>query len=198
MSDAEHSAERLSCLVDGELHGAELDRAVGEVKGSPEQQQRWSRYHLAVDAMKKSLPVTLVKEDFASRVMQSIESEPTVLAPHSKSSRTSPIRHPLAGLAVAASVTAVVIFGARNYFTAGDTAAPVAQAPQVQSAPVVAAAPAPAANVATVAAEQQAVPDQMQAKLNRYLLNHNQSAIGMHGMLPYARIVGYNNGEAAE
>lgn len=198
MSDMEHSAERLSSLVDGELHGAELARAVDAAKGEREAQARWSRYHVAIDAMKKSLPPVILKDDFADRVMRAIESEPTVLAPRRSATPGSTIRKPLAGLAVAASVTAVVVLGARNTMVGGVDPAPLAQAPQAEVVQQVASVPTPPKAAVAVSAGQPAIPANVQLQLNRYLLNHNQNAVGMNGMLPYARIVGYSNGESAE
>ena len=188
MTETEMNGEALSALVDGELSGVEYGHAVDAINLSPEFKQRWVRYHIASDALKKSLPPALLKPDFAARVMQAVDAEPTVLAPRNISQKIRPAAKQLAGLAIAASVTAVAVLGVQTWrLQAGAEPATVAQvAPPVSSA------------IRPVAADNVPLPAHVQSQINQYLLNHNQNALAAQRMLPYARIVGYASGDAAE
>lgn len=183
--------EHLSSLVDGELAGSEYEHTVNAIKLDDELRRRWERYHIATDSLKNNLPLTMSKSNLADRVMLALESEPTVLAPRSVTRKIHPLIKQVAGLAVAASVTAVAVFGAQTWNTTSDTSLP--QVAQTQ--PVVPVVPVQAT---TVASASKNLPENLQARLNSYLLNHNQNALAVHGMLPYARIVGYSAGENAE
>lgn len=184
------AGERISALVDGELSSVEYEHAVRAVEQDVELKRRWERYHIAADSLKNNLPPVITKSNFADRVMLAIESEPTVFAPRNLSRKLNNVVKQVAGLAVAASVTAAVVFGVQTWRVAGDSG-PVAQ---VLTSPVPNATP-PATTVSNVSVH---VPENLKAQLNNYLLNHNQSVMGFNGMLPYARIVGYSAGETAE
>jgi len=192
MTETEMNGEQLSALVDGELNGVEYGHAVDAINLSPELKQRWMRYHIAADALKKGLPPALLKPDFSARVMRAVDAEPTVLAPRNISFKVSPVAKQLAGLAIAASVTAVAVLGVQTWrLPAGaEPAAAVAQA-----APPVVNVLAP---VTTVAADNAPLPAHVQSQINQYLLSHHQNALAAQRMLPYARIVGYASGDATE
>lgn len=199
MNETDHAGEQLSSLVDGELTNADLDRAFEAISRDPDRKRHWTRYHIAVDAMKKSLPRTMAPSNFADRVAQAIETEPALLAPSRRPLRISPVRKQLAGLAVAASVGVVAVLGVQS-MRSEDAALPVAQAPAVVAAPIAVSAGIPAGIPTAMVAASDArtpVPAQIQSQLHRYLLNHNQSAFGAPGMLPYARIVSHG-GDSTE
>lgn len=186
----DRAGERLSSLVDGELSSVEYEHAVKAVEQDVELKRRWERYHIAADSLKNNLPPLITKSNFADRVMLAIESEPTVFAPRNLSRKVNSVVKQVAGLAVAASVTAAAVFGVQSW-QGTEVAAPVAQVfPPMQ----------PMANpsVTTVADTSAQVPENLKSQLNNYLLNHNQSVMGFNGMLPYARIVGYSTSETAE
>lgn len=197
MNETDHAGEQLSSLVDGELTNADLDRAFEAISRDPDRKRHWTRYHVAVDAMKKSLPRTMAPSDFADRVAQAIETEPALLAPSRRPLRISPLRKQLAGLAVAASVGVVAVLGVQSTMRSEDAPLPMAQAPTVVAAPIVVSADIPTAVVAASDARTP-IPAQIQSQLHRYLLNHNQSAFGAPGMLPYARIVSHGGGDPTE
>lgn len=180
--------EKLSSLVDGELAGSEYEHTVNAIKQDDELRRRWERYHIATDSLKNNLPSTISKSNLADRVMSALESEPTVFAPRSVTHKVNPLVKQIAGLAVAASVTAIAVFSAQSWKSNSDTA----PLPVVQTQP---AAPVQATAVASTTTQ---VPENLQSRLNAYLLNHNQNSLAVHGMLPYARIVGYSAGENAE
>jgi len=144
--------ERISSLMDGELHGMERDGAVDDLLTDEAHRQCWERYHVIGDAMRGNLPGGF-DSGLASRVMAALENEPTVLAPTLASTPASagasaptPITAPtqaaapiqsqgpaargrsllgrkMTGLAVAASVAAVAVLGVQNLYHE-DRAAP--------------------------------------------------------------------------
>ena len=93
--------EQISRLMDGDLDGAEAEAAFRELKQS-EGLEYWACCHIIGDVLRRSGEPT---PGFASRFAARLESEPTVLAPHS-AERSQPSRLPLAW-AVAATVAAV-------------------------------------------------------------------------------------------
>ena len=195
MTETEMNGERLSALVDGELNGAEYGQALDAINLSPELRQRWMRYHTASDALKNSLPAALLKPDFSSRVMQAIDAEPTILAPRNITRKINPLVKQFAGLAIAASVTAVAVLGVQTW-RLEPVAEPVATAVQLTPPvadlirPVVATTTTASTNTMTVDADSSALPPHVQSQINQYLLNH-QNSLAAQRMLPYARIVGY-------
>lgn len=195
MTETEMNGERLSALVDGELNGAEYGQALDAINLSPELRQRWMRYHTASDALKNSLPTALLKPDFSSRVMQAIDAEPTILAPRNVTRKINPLVKQFAGLAIAASVTAVAVLGVQTW-RLEPVAEPVATAVQLTPPvadlirPVVATTTTASTNTMTVDADSSALPPHVQSQINQYLLNH-QNSLAAQRMLPYARIVGY-------
>lgn len=187
MTDQEHVNEKISALMDGELREREADPVIAALACDDESRKTWERYHLAVDAWKKNLSTLPLHHSLSDRVMQSLESEPVVFAPSNIPRRIHPMLKQAVGLAVAASVTAVAILGVQSWNVAQTPAAAVAQqgVPAMQA---VAAAPASVAEV-KLAAEKDVAPANSQ--MQEYLVRHNQYALGVHGVLPYARIVGY-------
>jgi sigma-E factor negative regulatory protein RseA len=97
----------------------------------------------------------------------------------------------IAGLAVAASVTAVTVLGVQAWNRDSVMPAQVAETP----APVPVQAQTAAAGVAN---DKTPLPAHIQSQITHYLVTHNQNTVGVHGMLPYARIVGYSSGDTAE
>ena len=193
MTETETNGERLSALIDGELTGVEYGHAIDEIQLKPELKQRWKRYHIASDGLKKSLPPALLKTDFSVRVMQAVDAEPTVLAPRHITYKVNPVTKQLAGLAIAASVTAVAVLGAQSWHVQ-QSAEPVATVAQAVTPPI----NNEIRPVAALTADNAPLPDHVQSQINQYLLNHNQNALAAQRMLPYARIVGYSSGDIAE
>jgi len=95
--------DQISALVDGEISPENAEHIFTAISAGGELGQSWATYHLIGDAMRNS-PV--FKSDFTSRLMQQLESEPTILAPKlKKSPRISSV------WSVAASVAAVMFVG---------------------------------------------------------------------------------------
>lgn len=175
---AEQKKEWVSALADGELAGDELRRGLDAMRQEPELLASWSRYHLIRDALHSNLEERVVP-DLSHRVAAALEQEPAILAP--QRAQRPWLRH-AAGLAVAASVTGVAILGISKM--------------NAENGPVTVAANPPQEYVrleqptATAAANPEVSNGE---HLAPYLVNHNEYAVssGMHGMLPYVRIVGH-------
>ncbi len=179
--------EQISALMDDDYDAHVLQNLVRD----QELQKTWARYHLIGDCLRDTLPEAISTE-LSEKIRNSLHSEPTVLAP-AATKRFS--YKPLAGFAIAASVAMVAVFGIRqnseNVSPAGPAIAdnqpvqitePVATAdsyifsdPQFRSASVKSDTPASLAN----------------QRMSGYLVNYNEyrRGAGMHGIMPYVRIV---------
>ena len=208
--NAPDTNEQVSALVDGELRGPARSRVVDALYGSPELRCAWARFHLIGDAVRKVGPVPGAGT-IAGNVNAALAAEPVV--PFRPRPRR-PWLAPLPGLAFAAAVAAVVVLvvsglddgGARPPPVVGAVPGGVAAAgapPAVLDLAVpdpavpAPAVPRPASAAAPPAGSEAArrrwsgAPD-AEARLNVYLVNHNESAgDGVRGVLPYVRIVGY-------
>ena len=199
--------EELSAFVDDELDGPARARIVDALYGSPELRRAWARFHLIGDVVRKVGPVPGA-DSIAEQVSAALSNEPVVrIVPHPR----RPWLGPLAGLALAAAVAAVAVMGIHS-LDDGDAPSPsaagasrqgIAPAGSAPTAPDAAApriastaAPAatPAAAPAAVRLRWSGVAPDAEARLNAYLVSHNEYAgNGMGGVLPYVRIVGYRS-----
>lgn len=195
--------ERISSLLDGELDEQERQQTLTALEKNAELRNRWERYHLASDAIRRNLPAG-IDTGFAARVMQALETEPTVLAP-------PPVKAPqhqtsftkrLAGVAVAASVATIAVLGVQ---TINRDASLSSSQPQMAQVPAVNLGNQAVVQVAENPANLvQSLPVQhvhrFDPSLNKYLVDHNQQAAraGIQGVMPYARIVAYPAGSPQE
>lgn len=133
------SLEPISAMMDGEIEEFELRRVIERTAGDKELADKWNRYHLAQDVMKgQSIQVPVDARgpvDLVSRVSQALENEATfsssaiataeqgqaaeIQAGKLDGSKLKESKNqwwkPAASMAVAASVTAVVLLGAQQY-----------------------------------------------------------------------------------
>ena len=197
--DAPDSNEQISAFVDGELRGPARARVVDALYGSSELRRAWSRFHLIGDAVRKIGPVPGAGS-IAGNVNAALSAEPVVpFKPRQRRPRLAP----LPGLAFAAAIAAVAILVIRGLDDGGARPPPAAGASRQEVAAAGASRAAPAASRAVSAAAPSAgseaarrgrsdVAPDAEARLNVYLVNHNESAgNGVRGLLPYVRIVGY-------
>lgn len=182
--------EHLSALMDGEaVPPASLDALLRE----PALKASWARYHLARDALHHELYIPA--GDLASRINAALEAEPTVLAPVARKPRAvTGLLKQAASFAVAASVTAAVIFGVQGYHARQAGAPALAQQPAAAApAPRVLEQPRllPLAPLVQAASATNKPLDPRQERLRAYLLDHSEQAAarGGNGMLPYVRVV---------
>lgn len=71
--------QQLSAFIDGEIMPNEAPHLVTAVKAGGEIKQAWSSYHLIGDVMRGD---QVLNTDLTSRIMQALESEPTILVPN--------------------------------------------------------------------------------------------------------------------
>jgi sigma-E factor negative regulatory protein RseA len=69
--------DQLSALIDGEFEIESSEHIITSAKSGGELREAWQHYHLIGDAMRGNCQMRC---DFSSRVMQALDTEPTVLA----------------------------------------------------------------------------------------------------------------------
>lgn len=191
----EKLAEQLSALMDNECTEHERALALRRLGKENELLACWERYHLISDVLKGHMPDVL-RTDFSAQLSARIAAE----APLQKgqTQRTADARiswgktraiswvKPVAGFAVAASVASVALLGLQTWNDSSlSDDMPLAQQ-TASSSPANLAGPA---DVPSDTARQDPVAE----KLNAYLANHNELATlnGIHGVMPYVRMVNY-------
>ena len=199
MSNTDDMKEKLSALVDNELDELDERRVMKALESDADLRQTWERYHLVRSVLHQELDV-LVPSGMAGRVAAQIESEPANVA----SFRRRKISHIAGTLAMAASVAVIAVAGVQWFHRPVTTPVPSLVA-GAQSVPVSSVA----APVASLAASQPAPDDfiragathwnvkepETESTLNTFLVEHNEfaSSSGIGGMMPYVRVVGYDN-----
>lgn len=214
MSD-ESTKEHLSALMDGELDDAQESLAAEQLTRDVVLRHHWARYHLVRDVLRRDLE-SVTGLELTSRVSQRLASEPLHLGRPRKKTWSVPWA-PIGGLALAASVAVVAIVGVGNWnavdepthladMTPTSTTFDIPLEPadlgavQRPEASLVSAVTPPIVWVNHLEptarlsrlqwdAHEPGVED----RLNAYLVSHSEYlGNGMRGMLPYARIVGYD------
>jgi len=192
--------ERLSALMDGEIHGAEIDRAIGELKQNPELSARWGRYHLVSDSLRNDIAAQ-VDPGMADRINAVIAAEPIYTSAHHWRGKRSPAWLKQAGgLAIAASVTAVAILGTQSLY---QTDSNRGNGPAIASTSSTGSTPADSSykrrlpdNIELASyREQPQWSPVAQSHFNRLLLSHQDYQAGhtLRGStLPYLRLVNTN------
>lgn len=171
------AAERLSALMDGELHdSAEVAQGCRAWRDDAVLRESWHRYHLIGDIMRSEDLAASGAHDaaFLRGLRARLEAEPVVLAPSPRPAATRPRRWRWAGpAAVAAGFVAVagvlVVTRAPAPETVEQARAPVA----VPAATVVPVAAVPQPEPAAPPVNGQLIRD---ARLDRYLAAHQQFA----------------------
>lgn len=166
---------RLSMLLDSDLDGRDNPRLIDRIEQDNELKSTWERYNLIGDVI-RSRNGQLAGADFSARVRESIEKEPTVLAPKvfKDMSKAKPSVLSL-GLAASLAVVAVLV---------GKSVSDHAEVFQTASKAV-----PEISQVATKSADSS--ENVAESRFNDYLVMHNETAYmaGSAGMLSYARLV---------
>lgn len=180
--------ESLSALMDGEATDLELRRILAS--DDPAIRQQWSALHHN-QALIQEQGIAYPQLDVSASVMAAIEDEALPSSGHG-------FKQTLAGLAVAASVAAVVVVGSMGSSLLGDKPAAVV-ADNASSGRVYPAQAAPASGGVPVnaqgtgpmpvSAEQQA---EAKARFEALLRKHTERASlnNGQGLTSYARVVG--------
>jgi len=113
---ADSVRESLSALMDDAAQPLELQRVLKASHDDSQVREQWARYQLASAALKRQATSTSSPLSLADSVRTALESEATI-----QMSKSSAVAHklsqfwqPVAGLAVAASVTVVMVMGAQR------------------------------------------------------------------------------------
>lgn len=176
-SGGDEYAQRLSCLLDGELDGEECRALVERLRHDDDACREWVLLNCVGDALRSAEVASFHSHGFVARVSEALQREPTVLAPPSALPRRPSMRRwvlPGAGAAVAAALLIAVGLPSRQSLS-----------------PETTVAKAPAAPTATVAAAPAAVIDRS-PQLERYLAAHRELAEPtlMPHSTPYLRTSG--------
>lgn len=183
--------EVLSALFDDEAQELELRRILRDMDSRPELREQWHRYQLGRSAMRGDDIHTTV--DISSAVRSAIHEEPGLVAADAGGWRRA-----LGSFAVAASVTAVVVFGGQqlSQTASSDPAEIVRLAPvpvgvmnSVGAVPVQASYGTRALPTLTPA-QGTAYRELARQRLRRYSQEHadHASLNTPQGMLPFARV----------
>lgn len=195
-ANIELAASQLSALVDEQLDAMEINLALRRLSRDRGLQARWERYHLISDALQGHLPDAL-DPAFAARLHEAIANEPL---PQPAIKPLPTWYRPVTGFGLAASVALAALVGMQ--MNAPDLASAPTALTAVSSAPAVAFAATPARSTSlpaqTAVLNPPLASDPAQARLNRYLVNHNgyASMNSVQGVLPYVRMVGYQTGSS--
>lgn len=94
--------ERISTLMDGELHEEEANALLGKIRTLPDAQQDWRAYHLIGDVLRQPEHIS---RDITPYLRERLRAEPVVLAPRARISK----KLSYLAMSVAASVSAVAL-----------------------------------------------------------------------------------------
>ncbi len=206
--------EKLSALMDDFQANEEEHKALNELLADINQRNTLNRYQLIGDTMRNDIP-DQIRPGFAADVMSQIAQESS-LKPSSNKKRSTnrvPVNlwgwlfKPVAGLAVAAAVAVITISTFQstqltnsqpdqlaNSDASSAKVERLAQIPVIQNNAQLVSTAAPARKLVNgmnwkIKRNEPA----MQNKLNIYLINHNEYSNSMSGIIPQARVVGFDD-----
>lgn len=190
------SLESISAMMDGEVESFVLRRAIERTASDAELKNKWHRYHLAQDIMQGrdvELSVKGKRIDLVASISAAIEDEPVYSSANiekaeQKSSKVQ-IKQantwwkPVASMAVAASVTAVVLLGSGQFTTSpvGNSANTFASAQSVDDAVPVSRFGNQLSTVSATPRDTQ--PNSLRAAhgMEQYIQTHNDLAYNGEG-----------------
>jgi negative regulator of sigma E activity len=206
--------EHISILLDDEL-SEDRQSKLTELLGDVNQRDTLGRYRMVGDVLRHEIP-RQVRTDFAAEMRAKMEQEACHVSAQSAPAKTTGglfdwlggwLWKPVAGMAVAAAVALVTVSslqsplpGASDESVAAVDDRTPARVEQLASTPVL------QANIRSVStASSTAVPEnssnwkirrdqaKLQSKLNAYLINHNEFSDSLNGIIPQARVVGFDD-----
>lgn len=182
MSEHDDMKEKLSAFVDDELDGLEERRVLAALEKDVSLRRTWERYHLMRSALRQDLGV-LVSPEMSERVAARIEAEPIKVVPF----RRNRIMRLAGTLAIAASVAAIAITSLQSLNQPASTPLSQLAADQPASGNIIRAG----------SMHWDRKEPEAESALNAFLVEHNEfaSSSGIGGMMPYVRVVGYDNSD---
>jgi sigma-E factor negative regulatory protein RseA len=182
--------ELLSALVDGELQGQELEKALQLLANNEQTREQLKRYQFTSDVLHGNVTGNR-QVDLTASVSQALDKEPIYTTRIKEKPKAAVITLPkniwqqAAGLAMAASVGALAVVG-------------VISQPQNQLVPMITTAeneaPVETSTVAAAGNRWTVGEEEVADRLNTYLVDHNEYA-GASGVFSYARVVSYESGQ---
>jgi sigma-E factor negative regulatory protein RseA len=181
--------ELLSALVDGELQGQELDKALQLLNNNEQTRAQLQRYQFASDVLHGNTHGNR-RIDLSASVSKALDKEPVYSNKVAVKSKAAVIALPkqfwqqAAGLAMAASVGALAVVG-------------IVSQPQNQLVPTTTVANeirVETTTIATAGNRWTVGEAEVADRLNTYLVDHNEYA-GESGVFSYARVVSYEAGQ---
>lgn len=174
--------EQLSALVDDELDEVERPLLLGRLERDTELRQVLGRYQLISEVMRGAGQAATL--GIADRVKRVLERDAALSEAEKPSAGGLNWLKPVAGLAVAASVALVAVLAVTSV-----------REQAVETLPRLASTGtgAPAARGSEELWER--IEPRIDKRMDAYLVNHNEYAAsrGVQGVMPYVRIVGYEN-----
>ncbi len=206
--------EKLSAVMDDFQANEEEQKALNELLADINQRNTLSRYQLIGDAMRNEIP-SQIRPGFAADVMSQIAQEPSLKSSAKKKRITEPeisslwswLFKPVAGLAVSAAVAVITISTFQStqltniqpdqLANADASKAKVEMLTQIpvmqNNAQLVSTAASPRKIVNGMNWKIKRNEPAVQNKLNLYLINHNEYSNSMSGIIPQARVVGFDD-----
>jgi len=205
--------ENLSALIDDYQQSESDQSLLNDVLGDVNQQYTLRRYQMIGEVMRNETPEA-IKLDFAAGVMSQIENEsvlqvkqqPAIKESQQSTWSWSVLFKPVAGLAVAATVAFVAVTGLQLQPAAVDQAESVVSVDDSRAkVEFLASMPVINRGLSTVSVNAKNSTSQsgmnwkikrngpeIQKKLNTYLVKHNEFSNSLQGIIPQARVVGFD------
>ena len=201
--------EKLSLLLD-DYTDDNIDTTIDEVIGDVNLQYCTRRYRIIGEAMRNELPQA-IDTGFHSAVMAQIHDQAAAPNPAPTAAPESAVRHsllswmtlkPLAGLAVAASVALVTVAlwqplkqesgqPGDGLVSADQEKIQMLAEQQLQGGAVPVSTRVQTPGTRWKVESASPAPG-MQQKLNAYLVNHTEQSNSMQGLIPQARVAGFD------
>ncbi|AOU97571.1 hypothetical protein BI364_06005 [Acidihalobacter yilgarnensis] len=179
--------EKISALMDGESSRFETRRSVDLLLSDADLRERWGRYHLIGDVLRRDVK-QVAPAEFSAGVMARIAAEQgeESIPPQRAQLRWA---KPLLGFAMAASVAGAMVVGLQSMLGPGQIGESLIQ--QVLPGNGL----GQMAEVEQVSDPGHHVPTQLESymRMNSYLLSHAEQT-GGQGVMPYVRMVSYTPG----
>jgi negative regulator of sigma E activity len=205
--------EKLSALLDDyQSHDNQDDSLLTALQKDVNQQYTLQRYQLIGDVLRNEVPEH-IRTDFAADVIARIRQEPALqVEKQSNESDTGAASSgfwswffkPAAGVAVAAAVAVITVSTLQKPESTGEQSAvasadasqakveQLAQIPVIQNAVRVSGNPQVVVSPRGMNWKVKRSEPALQLKLNNYLINHNEYSNSIQGIIPQARVVGFD------